>query len=65
MLAADLTKRADVATIEARLAGDPAISMLVNDAGMSLTGTLFDSDTVANRQGGGAIIAIRLPSYLN
>jgi len=45
VLPADLTKRADLARIEARLASDPAITMLVNNAGMSLNNGLLDSDT--------------------
>ncbi|QNQ07942.1 SDR family NAD(P)-dependent oxidoreductase [Sphingomonas alpina] len=44
VLRADLTDRTDVATIEARLAGDPAITLLVNNAGMSLNGTLLDNE---------------------
>ena len=44
VLRADLTDRADVAKIESRLATDPAITLLVNNAGMSLTGGLLDSD---------------------
>ncbi len=44
VLAADLTDRTDLAKVEARLATDATISMLVNNAGMSLTGGLLDSD---------------------
>src|SRR6188768_2117986 len=44
VLRADLTDRADVAKVESRLATDPAITLLVNNAGMSLTGGLLDSD---------------------
>jgi short-subunit dehydrogenase len=44
VLAADLTDRTDLAKVEARLADDANISMLVNNAGMSLTGSLLDSD---------------------
>lgn len=44
VLPADLTDRAEVAKIEARLAGDADISMLINNAGMSLTGSLLDSE---------------------
>ncbi len=40
VLPADLTDRAQLATVEAKIAGDPAISMLVNNAGMSLGGTI-------------------------
>jgi len=43
VLVADLTDRGDVAAVEARLAADATITMLVNNAGMSLTGTLLDS----------------------
>ena len=45
VLPADLTNRADLAKIEARLESDPAITLLVNNAGMSLNGGLLDSDT--------------------
>lgn len=44
VLAADLTDRAAVAKVEARLAEDAEISLLVNNAGMSLTGNLLDSE---------------------
>jgi short-subunit dehydrogenase len=44
VLAADLTERTDLAKVEARLSGDADISMLINNAGMSLTGSLLDSD---------------------
>jgi len=44
VLPADLTNRADLAKVEARLASDTAITLLVNNAGMSLTGGLLDSD---------------------
>jgi short-subunit dehydrogenase len=47
VLPADLTERADVAAVEARLAEDATISMLVNNAGMSLTGSLLDSDVTS------------------
>lgn len=43
VLAADLTERADLAKVDARLADDATITMLVNNAGMSLTGNLLDS----------------------
>jgi short-subunit dehydrogenase len=45
VLAADLTDRADVARVEARLANDAKITLLVNNAGMSLTGNLLDTET--------------------
>jgi short-subunit dehydrogenase len=44
VLPADLTNRADLAEVETRLATDTSITMLVNNAGMSLTGGLLDSD---------------------
>ena len=47
VLPADLTERADLANVEARFADDSAISMLVNNAGMSLTGSVLDSDVGA------------------
>jgi short-subunit dehydrogenase len=40
---ADLTKPAELAKIEARLASDPAITVLVNNAGISLNGGLLDN----------------------
>jgi short-subunit dehydrogenase len=43
VLRADLTDRADLATIEARLASDPAIDILVNNAGMSMNGTIVEN----------------------
>jgi short-subunit dehydrogenase len=39
VMPADLTDRAQLARVEARLAKDPAISLLINNAGMSLSGT--------------------------
>lgn len=44
IVVADLTDRADLARIEARLASDAAITMLVNNAGMALTGNVLDTD---------------------
>ncbi|MFA6116287.1 MAG: SDR family oxidoreductase [Sphingomonas sp.] len=44
VLPADLTDRADVAKVEDRLASDAAITLLVNNAGMSLNGGLLDSE---------------------
>lgn len=44
VLAADLTDRADLAKVEARLASDAAISILINNAGMSLPGSMLDAD---------------------
>lgn len=43
-LKADLTNRADLAKVEQRLATDGAITMLVNNAGMSLNGGLLDNE---------------------
>ena len=43
VLPADLTKGEDVAKIEARLASDEAIALLVNNAGMSLDGGVLDN----------------------
>jgi short-subunit dehydrogenase len=40
---ADLTDRADLARVEDRLAGDPAITVLVNNAGMALDGGVLDN----------------------
>jgi len=45
ILPADLTDRSDLARIEDRFASDPAITMLVNNAGMSLNNGLLDSET--------------------
>jgi len=45
ILPADLTDRSDLARIEDRLASDPAITILVNNAGMSLNNGLLDSET--------------------
>jgi short-subunit dehydrogenase len=50
VLPADLTDRADVAAVEARLASDETITMLVNNAGMSLHGNLLDSDVASVEQ---------------
>ncbi len=47
VLPADLTDRADLARIEARLASDAAITLLINNAGMSMSGDLI---TVEPRQ---------------
>lgn len=43
VIRADLTVRADVARLEKRLADDPAIAVLVNNAGISLNGGLLDN----------------------
>jgi len=44
VLPADLTDRDDLAAVTARLESDPAIGLLINNAGMSLNGTLLDSE---------------------
>jgi short-subunit dehydrogenase len=44
VLPADLTSVADLGKIEHRLAGDPAITVLVNNAGASLNGGLLDNE---------------------
>jgi hypothetical protein len=43
VLPADLSVRADVAKVAARLDSDPAITVLVNNAGVSLNGGLLDN----------------------
>lgn len=43
-LKADLTVAADVAQVAQRLSSDPAISMLVNNAGVAVSGPLLGSD---------------------
>jgi short-subunit dehydrogenase len=43
VIPADLTDREQLREIEVRLASDPKITLLVNNAGMSLPGTLFDT----------------------
>jgi len=43
VLPADLTAPADLAKVEARLAGDPTITVLVNNAGVSLNGGLLEN----------------------
>jgi short-subunit dehydrogenase len=44
IVAADLTAKADLHRIEARLRSDASITMLVNNAGVGATATLIDSD---------------------
>ena len=44
ILTADLTNSADLTALEARLAGDDSISVLVNNAGFGGAGTLLESD---------------------
>jgi uncharacterized protein len=50
VIAADLTAAEDLARVEHRLANDAAITMLVNNAGMSLNGGLLDNDADALRR---------------
>lgn len=47
ILPADLTDRAQLARVEERLAADPAITLLVNNAGMSLDGTVATAPAAA------------------
>lgn len=47
VLPADLTDRAQLDSVIARLESDASISLLVNNAGMSLHGGLLDNDTAA------------------
>ena len=47
VLPADLSVRAETAKIESRLANDPAIAVLVNNAGISLNGGLLENDIAA------------------
>lgn len=44
VLVADLADRAALATVEARLGADPAIDLLVNNAGFGFTGPFVDLD---------------------
>jgi len=46
VLPADLTNDADVAKVAVRLADDPAITVLVNNAGMSLNGGILDNEAL-------------------
>lgn len=55
-LKADLTQRADVAAVEKRLADDPTITLLVNNAGISLNGSVLENDSQAIEQ----LIAINI-----
>lgn len=50
VLPADLSVRADVARLEARLAQDPALTVLVNNAGISLSGSLLQNGAPALEQ---------------
>ena len=44
VLAADLAIPGDLATVRDRLAGDPSITLLVNNAGISLNGGVLETD---------------------
>ncbi|MFV3308689.1 SDR family NAD(P)-dependent oxidoreductase [Pseudomonas sp. NY15181] len=44
VLKADLTRREDRARVEARLGEDESISLLLNNAGVAINGTLLDTD---------------------
>ncbi|UIJ46403.1 SDR family oxidoreductase [Sphingomonas cannabina] len=44
VLRADLTDRTDLAAVEARLASDPSVTLLINNAGKSMKGTLLDAE---------------------
>ncbi|KAF1053340.1 MAG: Serine 3-dehydrogenase [Stenotrophomonas maltophilia] len=44
VLAADLTRREDRARVEAAIAADSAISLLLNNAGVAINGSLVDTD---------------------
>lgn len=44
VLKADLTRREDRARVEARLAEDSSISLLLNNAGVAINGTLLETD---------------------
>jgi short-subunit dehydrogenase len=44
IITADLTQKADLARVEARLRDDAAIDILVNNAGVSLAGAFVDQD---------------------
>ncbi|WCT72221.1 SDR family oxidoreductase [Sphingomonas naphthae] len=45
VLPADLADATQLATVEARVAGDETLTLLVNNAGISLSGTLVDTPT--------------------
>lgn len=50
VLAADLAERAQLGTVEARIASDEALTLLVNNAGISLNGTLIDTPVATIEQ---------------
>jgi short-subunit dehydrogenase len=45
ILPADLTQKPDLLKVEQRFRDDPAITLLVNNAGVSVSGTVADTDT--------------------
>lgn len=47
VLAADLTDRDDLGRVEQRLLQDEAVTLLINNAGMSINGTILDNDAPA------------------
>jgi uncharacterized protein len=50
VLAADLSDRAQLAKVEARIAADEMLTLLVNNAGISLEGTLIDTPVATIEQ---------------
>ncbi len=50
VLVADLADRAQVATVEQRIASDESLTLLVNNAGISLEGTLIDTPAATIEQ---------------
>ncbi|KAF1005004.1 MAG: Serine 3-dehydrogenase [Luteibacter sp.] len=50
VLRADLSDRAGIDAVEQRLATDEAITLLVNNAGVSLQGSILDNDSAAIEQ---------------
>jgi len=50
VLAADLTDRAQLARVEERIASDDTLTLLVNNAGISLEGTLIDTPAATIEQ---------------
>jgi short-subunit dehydrogenase len=50
VLPADLSDRAQVAKVEARIAADETLTLLVNNAGISLEGTLIDTPVATIEQ---------------
>jgi len=50
VLAADLSDRAQLARVEARIADDETLTLLVNNAGISLEGTLIDTPAATIEQ---------------